>query len=31
MELEVTEPDLYLALGDGAAERLAKGIAELLS
>ncbi len=31
MELEVTEPDLYLALGDGAAQRLAKGIAELLS
>jgi hypothetical protein len=31
MELEVTEPDLYLALGDGAAQRLAKAIVELLS
>jgi len=31
IELEVTEPDLYLALGDGAAQRLAKAIAELLS
>jgi glutathione synthase/RimK-type ligase-like ATP-grasp enzyme len=30
MELEVTEPDLYLGLADGAADRLATAIAELL-
>ena len=31
IELEVTEPDLYLALGDGAADNLAKAIVELLA
>jgi len=30
MELEVTEPDLYLGLEDGAPQRLAEAIAELL-
>jgi hypothetical protein len=30
IELELTEPDLYLGLGDGAAERLAEAIVDLL-
>ena len=30
IELEVTEPALYLGLGDGAAERLAGAIVDLL-